>query len=277
MEVNRRTLLQSIAAGTLAAASPTLASAQPKWQRETRDDLAAAFKKLNTEGTFALLDAKLGRLVLVNAERAARGFIPVSTFKIPNSLIALETGVVADADHPVFKWDGTKYDFAAWNRDHTLRTAFRASAVWVYQDIARKIGEQRMREFVGHLGYGNGDIGGGIDQFWLGGNLRISAIEQVEFLQRLEQAALSVSKRAQAVVRDIMLMEEGEGYTLRGKTGLELKDNRVFHPAVGWLVGWVERGPDAYLYAMNMDVVEQRHIADRLAVSKELLKALKVL
>ena len=104
--------------------------------------------------------------------------------QIPNSLIALETGVVADADSTMFPWDKVVRDFDAWNQDHTLRTAFKASAVPVYQDIARKIGPGwTVQQYVNAFDYGNRDIGGApIDTFWLNGNLRISALQQIDFL-----------------------------------------------------------------------------------------------
>jgi len=123
--------------------------------------------------------------------------LPASTFKIPNSVIALETGVVGDPDKDIFRWDGVVRSIEAWNRDHTLRSAIAASAVPVYQEIARRIGADRMQKFVDLFGYGNRDIGGGIDQFWLTGNLRISPVQQIDFVDRLRRGTLPVSKRSQ--------------------------------------------------------------------------------
>ena len=139
---------------------------------------------------------------------------------MPNSLIALETGVVADPDKDVFKWDGTTRSIEAWNKDHTLRSAIAASAVPVYQEIARRIGAERMQKFVDLLDYGNHNIGGGIDQFWLTGDMRIDPIQQVDFLDRLRRGVLPVSKRSQELVRDILpTVKVGEG-VIRYKTGL---------------------------------------------------------
>ena len=59
-------------------------------------------------------------------------FIPASTFKIPNTLIVLEEGLIKDpAD--VIKWDGVKREYASWNKDQTLKSAFQHSCVWCYQ------------------------------------------------------------------------------------------------------------------------------------------------
>ena len=81
--------------------------------------------------------------------------------------------MVGDPDKDVFKWDGVTRSIEAWNKDHTLRSAIAVSAVPVYQEIARRIGAERMQKYVDLFDYGNRDIGGGIDQFWLTGNLRI--------------------------------------------------------------------------------------------------------
>src|SRR5690606_18539940 len=126
------------------------------------------------------------------------------------------------------------------------RSAFRLSTVWVYQEIARRIGAARMKDYVERFGYGNRDIGGAaIDEFWLSGELRISALEQIDFLARFVRGELPVSARSAEIVKEIMLAEEGEGYRIRAKTGLSLRTK----PGVGWWAGWVERGGDICLFA----------------------------
>src|SRR5690606_19074699 len=170
----KATLLPAACAGVLAC------SAAPP------PDLAPLFG--DVQGTFVLLDLQTGERVVHDAERARTGFIPASTFKIPNTLIALETGVASGAEF-FLAWDSVaapREDWwpDAWARDNTLRTALPASVVWFYQELARRIGAERMHEYLERFGYGNRDISGGIDQFWLTGGLRISAEEQVDFLRR---------------------------------------------------------------------------------------------
>ncbi len=144
--------------------------------------------------------------------------MPASTFKIANSLIALETSVATDADHPTFKWDGVVRDIEEWNHDHTLRTAIKASVVPVYQEIARQIGPERMQRYVEAFDYGNHDIGGAtIDAFWLEGDLRITALQQIEFLEKLYKEELPVSKRSMEIVKDIMLLEQNELGVIRAR------------------------------------------------------------
>lgn len=249
------------------------AHAQAERKTVVRNDLEKHFKEIGTNGTFVLLDMKKNVVTVVNGDRHTKGFLPASTFKIANALIALETKVVKDADERVFKWDGKKRDFEAWNKDHTLRSAFKASAVWVFQEIAREIGEQRMRVYVTQFGYGNREPGGEIDTFWLEGKLRISALQQVEFLERLLIGKLPVSPRNADIVKDIAFIEQVGDATLRGKTGwIPNGDNKI-----GWFVGWVERGGDTYVFALNLDPNEEKHVAARQTIAKALLTALGAL
>jgi Penicillin binding protein transpeptidase domain len=164
------------ALGLLAAAAlvPTRSFANVSYQRsEFRNDLAKRFFDLGTDGTFVGYKVDDYLIIASDKERSGEDKLPASTFKVPNSLIALETGVVADPDKDVFKWDGVTRSIEAWNKDHTLRSAIAASAVPVYQEIARRIGAERMQKYVDLLDYGNHNIGGGIDQFWLTGEMRI--------------------------------------------------------------------------------------------------------
>ncbi|MFS0879462.1 penicillin-binding transpeptidase domain-containing protein [Metabacillus niabensis] len=125
-------------------------------------------KELNIEnlfngkdGTMVLKNVKKDDIYLYNKERSIKRFTPESTFKVANSLIGLETGVVRD-EYEVKRWDGVKREFEGWNRDHSLASAMRESAVWFYQDMARDIGNEKMQESINKINYGNKDISGGM-------------------------------------------------------------------------------------------------------------------
>jgi beta-lactamase class D len=177
--------------------------------------------------------------------------LPASTFKFPNSLIILESGVVADVDDDVLAWDGVARS-RGWDADQSLRTAFRRSAVWAYQHWAREVGHDRMSEAVARLAYGSAAIGApeSIDRFWLQGPLEISAREQVDFLQRLHARSLPVDVSIQDRVVDILRHRSGEGWTLYAKTGWAIRDE----PNHGWYVGWLETPDDIWLFAVNIDL-----------------------
>lgn len=225
--------------------------AGPLAGHEVRPELERHFHRYGARGVFVLHDPAAGRRVRSDAELAARRLIPASTFKIFHSLVALETGAVADAEE-VIPWDGVDRGSRVWNQDQTLRTAFQRSAAWAFQTLARRIGEERMRTWLRRVDYGNAEVGGGIDRFWLDGALRISADEQVEFLRRLDAGELSFSPRTVAIVRDIMTLEEMPEYTLRGKSGWARPEGEG-GLQIGWLVGWVERGPERHYFALELE------------------------
>ena len=196
-------------------------------------------------GSFVLYDPQEDRWKAVHADRAEQALIPASTFKIMNALIALETGVLAD-EHSVIPWDSVVRPRTELNRDLTLADAFALSAVPHFQYLARTIGAERMQRYLDLVGYGNRDISGGIDQFWLTGGLRISPLQQVEFLIRLQRRQLPFATRAMGTVIRIMERQRTEQYILRGKTGwAEVPEKHN----VGWFVGWVERGDRLLFFA----------------------------
>jgi beta-lactamase class D len=260
------------ALGLLAAAGllPSRGFANVAPQRsEVREELAKHFTDLGTVGTFVGYKVDDYLIIASDRNRSGEPKLPASTFKIPNSIIALETGVVADPDKDVFKWDGVVRSIEAWNKDHTLRSAIAVSAVPVYQEIARRIGQERMQKYVDLFEYGNRDIGGGIDQFWLTGNLRIDPVQQVDFVDRLRRGVLPVSKRSQDLVRDILPVTKVGDSVIRAKSGL--LGAEAGKPQLGWMVGWAEKGSEQTVFALNMDCLEPRHIAARMALTQQCL------
>jgi beta-lactamase class D len=147
-----------------------------------------------------------------------------------------------------------------------MRSAIAASAVPVYQETARRIGAERMQKYLDLLEYGNRDIGGGIDQFWLTGNLRIDPFQQIDFVDRLRRGALPISKRSQDLVRDILPVTKVGEAVIRAKSGL--LGAEIGKPSLGWMVGWAEKGSDRTVFALNMDCKEPRHIADRMKLTQ---------
>jgi beta-lactamase class D len=261
------------ALGLLTAASllPSRGFADVAPQRsEIREALAKHFADAGTDGTFVGYKVDDYLVIASDTQRSGEAKLPASTFKIPNSLIALETGVVEDPDKDVFKWDGVKRSIEAWNKDHTLRSAIAVSAVPVYQEIARRVGEGRMQKYVDLFEYGNRNIGGGIDQFWLTGDLRIDPVQQVDFVDRLRRGVLPISKRSQDLVRDILPVTKAGEAVIHVKSGL--LGAEVGKPSLGWMVGWAENGSAQTVFALNLDVREPHHIADRMNLTQACLR-----
>lgn len=260
------------------ASAPAATTGDTTPASEVRADLARFFAEEGVEGTFVLYDAKANRVLRYNPERAGRRFRPASTFKIPNTLIAAENGVV-DGPEFLIRWDSVRDPRIprrdAWFRDHTLRSAFRESAVWYYREVARRIGEPRMKAALAKIGYGNQDVSDGIDQFWLRGSLQVSAEEQVAFLRRLYRGELGFSERATGIVKEVMRLEEGDGWRWSGKTGAYPtgEGDRL----MTWHVGWVERGSDVYVYATNAEGPDDAVFPTRASRARAILAHLGLL
>jgi beta-lactamase class D len=236
-----------------------------------RPDLARFFADRGIAGTFVLYDVAAGKIAVVGRERAEKPLVPASTFKIANSLIALETGVVKD-ENEVIPYGGKPQPFKQWEQDMPMREAIAMSNVPVYQELARRIGHERYRTWLTRIGYGNAKTGEVVDRFWLDGPLQISAVEQTKFLARLAAGKLPASERSQAIVRDIIKLESREGRTLHGKTGWQFSAD----PQIGWWVGWVERDGKTYPFALNMDMGSAADAPKRLEIGKALLAELGI-
>jgi beta-lactamase class D len=262
MALSRREVLCGALGGLIA---PSIGAGASAGETVAREDLAAVFRQMELVGTFAALDVGTDRLTLVNAERANVCFVPASTFKIPNTLIALETGALRDADE-LFRYDGKPRAVKAWERDMTLREAITVSNVPVYQELARRIGLATYRGWLDRLDYGNRDPGMALERFWLDGPMAISAVEQVRFLGPLATARLPASARSQAIVRDIIRIEEKDGRVLFAKTG--------WSGAIGWWTGWIERGDRVTAFALNIDMTTAAVAPKRLELGRALFARL---
>lgn len=205
--------------------------------------------------TFVLKNEKTQAYTVMNEKRANTAFTPYSTFKIANTLIAIETGVVKNLQQKL-SFNREKYAVEKWwpsiwyEGPLPIRTAFQRSAVPIYQEMAMQIGEPNMQRYLNDFHYGNADISSGLDTFWLNGSIKISAKEQVEFLQRLFNKQLCIADSTLALFKDIMLVEETDEYKLYAKTG---GGGIKKGAAIGWYVGVVEKADNRYYFAVNIE------------------------
>jgi beta-lactamase class D len=219
--------------------------------KNKRQDFQELLDSLKLIGTLLILDETANTYHSNNFDEAKTGQLPASTFKIPNTIVALETGVATGLEQ-LFKWDGTDRWLDAWERDLTLKEAFATSCVPCYQEVARAVGADQMQAELDRLGYsGMAFDSTTVDNFWLGGDSRISPQEQIFFLRRIYQEELPIRPATQRAIRDIMVMEKADDYTLSGKTGWSIDGENNN----GWFVGFVERGDQVYYFATNVTPV----------------------
>lgn len=202
------------------------------------------------KGTFVIMDCSTGAISTFHPEVSSENS-PCSTFKIWNTLIGIESGIISFPDDSFYKWDGEARFIPEWNKDLTLKEAFQVSCVPAFQNLARKIGLEKMRIWIDTIGYGDGNISSGIDVFWLPApgrkTILISPEEQAKLICKLVTGKLGFSDKAQAVLKEIMVIRKTDHGALYGKTGSGADETGKFN--LGWFVGYVETNGKNYAFA----------------------------
>jgi len=229
------------------------------------------------EGSILIYDLEKGQYYSNDYKWNKKQHLPASTFKITNSIIALETGVVEN-DSTLFKWDGEQRMLKSWEQDLILRDAFHFSCVPCYQEVARKIGAKRMNTYLNKLEYGNMKVDTTtIDMFWLEGESRINQFEQIDFLKRFYLSQLPISKRTEKIMKRMIVIDDNDHYKLSGKTGWSITDEINN----GWFVGYLETSDNVYFFATNVEPTEQFDMSTfpkiRKDITYEAFKQLKII
>jgi beta-lactamase class D len=203
----------------------------------------------NVNGSVLIYDLKKDLFLSNNFDWAKVGRLPASTFKIANSIIALETSVVEN-DSTLFKWDGEKRAYKIWEQDLVLKDAFKYSCVPCYQEVARNIGEKRMNEYLKKIKYGDMKVtSDNLDVFWLEGQSKINQFQQIDFLKHFLKSELKITKRTENIVKRMFFIEEYKEYKLNGKTGLSIRNGNYN----GWFVGYLQSKENTYFFATNIE------------------------
>ncbi len=240
-----------------------------------RNDFESFFIQNEVKGSFVLYDENKDLFTFVNQDQFQTEFTPASTFKICNSLIGLETGGIKDQNF-VIKWDNVVRQRPEWNVDHDLKTAFKNSTVWYYQELARRVGGDKMKFWLNKCNYGNTDTTGGIDRFWLTGGLRITPEKQLDFLRKLKNNQLPFSQRSMDITKEIMISKDTSNYILRTKTGWGEDENQM----VGWYIGYIEKENNTYYFAtciQTTDFDDPGFAKKRLEITNNILGELNLL
>lgn len=237
---------------------------------KTDDSLQKYFEQYHVTGTFGMFNNSQGQFTIYNLKRFTdSAYLPASTFKIVNSLIGLQTGVITN-EKMIIKWDGIVRSNPGWNKDLTMEEAFKLSAVPYYQEVARRIGKDTMQFWLDSLGYaskyGRATIHNNIDTFWLDNSIKITADEQLGLVKKLYFDQLPFQKRVQEVVKKVMLQEDEANYKLSYKTGTAHKEDGK---SIGWVVGWIEENKHPYFFVLQ---IEGSHETDIVNIRINILK-----
>jgi len=227
--------------------------AQVKEREVTVSEFQNILDAANVEGAILIYDVSKDMFYSNDFEWIKKGKLPASTFKIANSIIALETGIVEN-DSTLFKWDGTNRRMGIWEQDLLFKEAFHLSCVPCYQEIAQKIGVEKMKHYLNQLGYGSMTFDStSIDMFWLEGDSKINQLQQVDFLKRFYASQLPISEKTETVMKKLMVIEETEQYKISGKTGWSIRNGNNN----GWFIGYIESLGNTYFFATNVEPKDQ--------------------
>ncbi|MCR6098192.1 BlaR1 family beta-lactam sensor/signal transducer [Salipaludibacillus agaradhaerens] len=237
----------------LIAQFPLLSVTASSSERYLFDDQRAIYEDLSryfgeNEGSFVVYSASNDEYQIYNREKSVMRVSPNSSYKMFTALMALEEGVIT-GDDSLLEWDGLQYDYEEWHANHDLRTAMSYSVTWYFQELDRQIQRDRIQYYLEMFDYGNKDLSGRLDEYWLESSLKISPIEQVELLQSFYMNEYHFKEKNVQLVKEAIKLEETQEGTLFGKTGTGIVNDRAVN---GWFIGFVETETDTYFFATNI-------------------------
>ena len=201
-------------------------------------DLKKYFDSSHVEGSFSFLNNQLGDVTVYNMEVDTQRFSPGTSFDVFTSLVGIQTGKISN-ENTVIQTDSAK-DAAL-----SFKQAFKNSSTDFFRALANQIGKANLKLWIDSIGYGNKNISGPVDSFWLNNQLKISADEQLGFVSKLYFNQLSFQNYAQQMVQDQMLQEDNSLYQLSYATGSghDEKEN-----SIGWVLGWIIENRHVYFF-----------------------------
>ncbi|WP_436917909.1 OXA-134 family carbapenem-hydrolyzing class D beta-lactamase [Acinetobacter schindleri] len=255
--------------GLTACSLPVSSSPSQSTSTQSTQAIAQLFDQAQSAGVLVIQRDQQIQVYGNDLSRADTEYVPASTFKMLNALIGLQHSKATTNE--IFKWDGKKRSFSAWEKDMTLGQAMQASAVPVYQELARRIGLELMEQEVRRIQFGNQHIGQQVDNFWLVGPLKITPKQEVKFASALAQEQLAFDPQVQQQVKAMLLLQERQAYRLYAKSGWGMD----VEPQVGWLTGWIETPQDEIVaFSLNMQMQSNMDPAIRLKILQQALAKL---
>lgn len=246
-----------------------------------QEDFKKYFDNCSVEGSIAIYDQNNQKWILSDTVDIKKETLPASTFKIINLLIALETKTIAD-ENELIKWvgktDTVKYGYRPEiYHDMTVKEAFEVSAVWVFIELAKKVGKENYQKYLTICNYGNLNFSQPDDDFWNFGGFAISPINQVTFMKNLYEEKLPFSKRNIEIIKRVMVTEQNNNFIIRAKTGWTRENNIN----TGWWIGYIDNNSGVYFFATRL-LQDRKYNRDdfgscRKDITKQVFRDLKII
>ena len=200
------------------------------------------------KGSFVLYDLENDAWSIHDMEHATLRVAPNSTYKIYDALFGLEEGVITP-ENSFIAWNGETYPFEAWNADQTLQSAMNSSVNWYFESVDEQLGAANISNYIQEIGYGNENISGDFSTYWMESSLKISPIEQVELLTKLQNNSFGFAPENINAVKDAICLSSSDAGTFYGKTGTGRVDGQDVN---GWFIGYIETVDNTYFFATNI-------------------------
>ena len=220
----------------------------------------------NSSECFVMKDLESNKIIKnSNTSLCQTRSSPCSSFKIALSLIGFDSGVLKNEKEPEFEWRSEYYEGVKelHSQNHNPEKWMKNSCVWYSQEaITKKIGVEKFKKYVDQFNYGNKDLSGhrgkndGLTRAWLGASLKISPLEQIDFLSKMIDKKLGVSENAYQMTKNITYIKDINGWKLHGKTGscnhLKSDGTNDINRFYGWFIGWIEKGDKNIVFVKFM-------------------------
>ncbi len=210
------------------------------------EDLSSYFNGYS--GSFVLYDSATKNYQIYNQKKSEQRVSPNSTYKIYSALFALEENIIS-VKNDKQNWDGTVYPFKAWNKSHDLSTALSNSVNWYFQNLDRKMGKKQLQYYLHKIKYGNENLAGKLDSYWIQSSLKISPIEQVQLLYELDENTFGFNEENIRAVKNAIFIDKQKSGQLYGKTGTGMINEKHVN---GWFIGFVKQEGRTYYFALNI-------------------------
>lgn len=252
--------------------------------------LAAAFLLLPLQATQAktictvVADAESGTILLEEGDCRTR-VTPASTFKLALSAMGYDAGVLSNATTPTLPFQPGYPDWGGpeWQQPTNPLRWMKHSVVWFSQQIAAKLGVERLQGYAQDFGYGNADLAGdpgqdnALERAWISSSLQIAPVEQVAFLRHLVNGTLPVEPHAIDMTMAIVeSWPTSAGWTVSGKTGSAYprRADGSFDRARGWgwFVGWAEHDTRRLVFARLLQDEERQRSSGGIRARNDVLE-----
>jgi beta-lactamase class D len=215
--------------------------------------------------------------ILIQEGECKTAYAPACSFNFALSLMGFDSGILLDEYNPKWSNDDPNIFPNACKGNQSPSSWIKNSCVWYSKELTSKLGMQKFQKYVTNFNYGNMDLSGGLTEAWISSSLKISPIEQIEFLQKIVRQKLPVSKKSYENTKKIMFVQEmSSGWKLYGKTGLSTlrdKNGNLTDLHNGWFIGYIEKNGRTIEFASHIvDTKKQNSFASFRAKNEALTK-----